>query len=267
MITWDAVDTRYFHHGVDRGVLYPNGLDPVAWNGVTGVDESGNGSSSTYYIDGVVYLSDMDATDFSGTLTAYDFPDDFGVCIGMPQIADGLIIDNQKPKRFNLSYRSLVGSGTGGDMFGYQIHLVYNCLASIGVKSRKTLNDSPSPLEFTFGITCTPVKLSGFRPSAHYIIDTRRLDPETIAYLEGILYGATEEARLPTPTELYELLSFGDNIVVTNYDDETFNVKGKRANVYMTDAYHFQVDNINAADNGDGTYTITDGGTTTVVDG
>ena len=268
MLTWDKTDERYFHTGIDRGVLYPSGLDPVVWNGITGVDDGGNGANEVSYLDGKIFLADSDATDFAAKLSAFNFPDEFMACIGMPQVADGLILDNQKPKRFSFSYRSLIGSGLTGDQFGYQIHLVYNAMASIGGTSRKTINNTPSPLEFTFDLVCTPVKLTGFRPTAHYIIDTRRLDPETIAELESILYGSadgTVVGRMPTPTELFEMLNFGPAIDVTYYTaDETINFKGMRSNVFMTGDDTYQINNVNAVDNGDGTYDISDGGDTTV---
>src|SRR5690349_1596478 len=115
MLTWDKTEERYFQTGIDRGVLYPTSGDPVVWNGITGVDDGGNGSHEVSYLDGKIFLADSDATDYSGKLTAFDFPDEFMVCIGMPQVVDGLILDNQKPKRFGLSYRSLIGSGLTGD--------------------------------------------------------------------------------------------------------------------------------------------------------
>lgn len=269
MLTWDKTDERYYHTGLDRGVLYPTTGDPVPWNGLTGVDDSGNGSSEVSYLDGKIFLADCDATDWSGKLNAFNFPDEFMVCIGMPQVADGLIVDNQKPKRFSMSYRTLVGSGTKGDMFGYQIHLIYNAFATINGTSRKTINNTPAPIEFAFDLVATPVKLAGYRPTAHYIIDTRRLDPETIASLESILYGSADgltPGRMPTPTELFEMLNFGPNIDVTYYTaDETINFAGQRSNVVLnSDGYTYQINNVNAVDNGDGTYDISDGGTTTV---
>lgn len=263
MITWDDPNERYFEHGVDHGVLYPSGADAVAWNGITGVTESGNGASTMYYIDGQVFLADVDPTDFSGSMTAYAYPHAFGPCIGLPEVAEGLVLDNQKPKRFGLSWRTLVGSGASGDLFGYQLHILYNAMASIGQKQRKTINNSPEPMELTMDLVATPVKLPGFRPTAHYIVDTRGLDPDTIAEIENILY---VEGRLPDPTELFEMLNFGDAIIVTNViADGTINIKGKRSNVYMTGTDTYQIDNVNATINPDGTYVISDGGDTDVI--
>jgi hypothetical protein len=257
MLQWDKLDERYYEHGVDRGVLYIPGKNPIPWNGITGVEEGSNGASSVLYRDGVIYLAEVDASDHTAQMTALFFPDEFGVCLGIPQATDGFFVDNQKPKRFGLSYRSLIGNGTKGDMFGYQIHLVYNAMASIGTRSRKTIGEGTEPVEFNFDLVCTPVKLPGYRPSAHYIIDTRNMSPSTIAELEDILYGDGETpGTLPDPVVLYDLMNFGDTIIVTDHGDGTFSIEGSHDNVYMTDAIRWQVDNINAIDHEDGTYTI-----------
>lgn len=258
-VVWGEPDDRYYQHGVDRGVLYPSTGNAVVWNGIIGVDESGDSSSSIYYIDGRIYLADCDPGNFKAVLTAYFWPNAFAECLGIPEVASGFYVDNQKPKRFDITYRSLIGSGTEGDMFGYQIHLVYNAMASLGTRSRKTINNSPAPMEFTFDLECTPVALPGYRPSAHYIIDTRNLDSETITQLETILYGGeSEEARLPDPTELYDMLNFGSAITFTDHGDGTWTAEGAYANVHMTGPGTWEILNVNGTDNGDGTYTLED---------
>lgn len=259
-IAWDATDERYYQTGVDRGVLYPSGKDAVPWNGVTGVDESSGGQSSVLYIDGMIYLADVDPGDFTGQLTAFFWPDAFDECAGIPEAIDGLYVDNQKPKRFSLSYRSLIGSGLEGDSFGYQIHLIYNAVATIGNRSRKTLTDTPTPMEFSFDLVATPVALPGYRPSAHYILDTRHMDAGTLEQLENILYGSeAEAARMPTPTELYDIMNFGTSITFSG-DGMTWTARGSYANVHYTDAgqNYWLISNVNGIDNGDGTFTLND---------
>lgn len=262
-ITWDALEERYYQTGVDRGVLYPDGKDPVPFNGLTGADELGSAKSSILYRDGKVYLADMDPGDYEGSLYAFMWPESFSECLGIPEATDGLYVDNQKPKRFSLSYRSLIGSGTEGDLFGYQIHLIYNAFASIGARNRKTVNNTPAPMEFTFGLVATPVQLPGYRPSAHYIIDTRHLDAATIQSLEEILYGdGVSEARMPTPTELFDLLNFGSSITFTTFVDPSLGLcwkaRGAYANVHMTSETTWEILNVNGTDHGDGTYTLVD---------
>lgn len=265
-ITWDAAAERYFQQGVDRGVLYIPTKSPVPWNGLIGVDESGGGSSEIVYRDGKVVLADIDASDFSATISALFYPDELSSCLGMPEVAENLYVDNQKPTRFNLSYRSLIGSGTAGDMFGYQIHLVYNCLASIGGFQRKTLSDQPTPMTFQFAIVCTPVKLAGYRPSAHYILDTRGMLQGQIDELEGILYGVGATAgRMPLPTELFDLMNFGLIMKVHDEGGNVVSIKG--ASQYFTDNLNgaYTITNMNAVDNGAGSWSISDGANTVIV--
>lgn len=239
----------------------------IAWNGITGFDEGvESGATTIMYRDGIIYLADVDASDFSGRLTTLFYPEEFGECVGIPRATDGLYVDNQKPQPFAFSYRTLVGSGARGDMFGYQIHLVYNCMATISTRSRKSIGGASTPVEFGFDIVCTPVKLAGYRPTAHYIIDTRDMSDSTVAQLEAILYGSpTQAPRMPTPQELYDMMNFGDAITVTVHTDGTFTVIASNDNLQAIDDNHFVMKNINGSDNGDGTYVISDGGTTDVI--
>lgn len=256
-INWDS--DRTYYNGLDRGVLYPDGGDGVAWNGLRSFDEGGSGSSTIYYRDGVVFYADADASDFVGKLTTIYFPDEFATCIGMPEVTDGLIVDNQKPTRFSFCYRTLVGSGERGDMFGYQLHLVYNAFATIAPRSRKSLGADPEITEFTFDLVCTPVKLAGWRPSAHYVLDTRSIGASTLATLEGILYGTLEDAaRMPTPSEMYDLMNFGDTITFVDHGDGTWTASGSEANVHMISPDNWEILNVNGVDHGDGTFTLSD---------
>lgn len=257
MLIWDPPNERYYEHGLDRGVLYIPELDPITWNGLTGFEEGSSGQTSLLYRDGVVYLADADASDFSGKMSAMFFPSEFGRCIGIPEVTDGFFVDNQKPKRFGLSYRSLIGSGGLDDMFRYQIHLVYNCMASVGPRSRQTIGKDTSPVNFDFDIVATPVKLPGYRPTAHYIIDTRNMSPATVTELENILYGdGVTPGELPSPQVLFDLMNFGDTIQIIDHGNGYWSAIGSHDNVHMTDSVHFQINNVPAVDLGDGEYDV-----------
>jgi hypothetical protein len=265
VLTWDPPNERYFHQGLDRGAIYIGDNPPVAWNGLTEVVEGGSSNSEIIYRDGKIILADMDASDFQASVNAVFFPDELSTCLGIPEATDQLYVDNQKPKRFNLSYRTLVGNGANGNLFGYQIHLVYNCLASIGSRSRRTLSDSPEMMPFTFDLVCTPVKLPGFRPSAHYIIDTRGMQAGQLKELEDLLYGkGPTPGRFPTISELFELMNFGVIMRVYDNGDGTYKITG--AAQYFTDNGNgsYTVTNINAVLDGD-EYAISDGDNTVIV--
>lgn len=286
MLEWGKPDERYYHHGIDRGVLYTSiksggtgiaqsieeplsdansGALAVPWNGITGFDEAGNGSSAIYYIDGRVYLADVDATDFNGKLTAYAWPDALSECLGIPAATPGFYVDNQKPKPFHFSYRTLVGSGAAGDKFGHQIHLVYNAMASISGRARRTVNNRTDPIDFGFDLVCTPVALPGYRPSAHYIIDSRYLSASRLAELETIIYGSeTSVARMPTPLELFDLLAFGDAITFVKWTHPVlgscWTATGSSSNLKKPTPDTFEILNVNGSwiDEAQGFYQLQD---------
>lgn len=264
MLEWDKIDQRYYHHGLDRGVLYLAGRDPVVWNGLTSCNEGGEGgTSSVLYRDGQIYLSKVAPSDFSARVTALWFPDEFGEALGLPQVTDGLILDNQRPKQFDLSYRTMIGKGGQGDPFGHQIHLVYKAMASISARQRKTSGPSSEPAEMEFSLVCTPVRLPGYRPTAHVIIDTRFMAASAVTELEDILYGTGDiPGRMPLPTELFDLLNFGSSITFTKWTHpklgECWTAEGAAANVFMETATTFRIKNVLGTDHGDGTYTLED---------
>ena len=255
IVKWDDPDKRLYQTGCDRGAIYFDDGSAVAWNGLTGVDETGTGTSSVLYRDGNIFYSDIDPSDFTATVKAFFWPDEFGKCLGIPEITDGLYVDNQKPRKFNFTYRNLIGSGGKGDRFGHQIHLVYNALANIGTRSRKTRTNQVTLDEFTFDIIATPVKMPGLRPSAHYIIDTRTMDKPTVKALEEILYS---EGRLPEPQELYDLMNFGDAITFIDHGDGTWTARGSSENLIDRGDGTWTIKNVNGTDNGDGTFTLED---------
>lgn len=245
---------------------YPNPGKGVPWNGLSSFDEGSAGETTLYYRDGRIYLADVDPSDFQGKMTALYWPDEFAECLGIPKVVDGLYADNQKAKRFDMTYRTLCGSGMTGDLFGYQIHLLYNCMASYGSRNRKSKGSSTELTEFSFDIVCTPVKLTGLRPTAHYIIDTRGLGQSTVKAIEDILYGtASVGGRMPSASELYDLLNFGSSIKVHEDANGDVTFTGGAGNVFYNDAETATIKGVNAVTAGDGTITISQGGNTTIV--
>lgn len=214
-IVWDQTGERFYETGTDRGVLYPavNGAYPkgVAWNGLTGVDENPSGAEeSKFFADNIKYLGLRSAEDFGATVTAYTYPDEFAACDGSATPTPGLYIGQQTRKPFGMSYRTKVGNDVAGDDLGYKINLVYGATASPSQRSYKTVNDSPEPIEFSWELATTPVavEIEGLKPAAHLTIDSRTTPAEKLKALENILYGTeSEDARLPLPKEVYELLS------------------------------------------------------------
>jgi hypothetical protein len=208
-LVWDQVGEKTYETGVQKGVLYPmqaGGLYTVgvAWNGLTAVSESPSGAeASPIYADDIKYLSLMSAEEFGATIEAYTYPDAFGICDGSAEPKPGVTIGQQSRKTFGFCYRTTIGNDTQGTDYGYKTHLVYGALAAPSEKSYATINDSPEAITFSWGITTTPVAVTGFKPTASLVIDSTKVDPAKLAALELILFGNTGvNARLPLPDEI-----------------------------------------------------------------
>ena len=207
VLVWGNIGERYYETGVDRGVLFPTTGDGVPWNGLVSVSEAPSGGEPRlYYFDGFKYLNLATAEEFAATIEAFSAPDEFDKCDGTASIHNGLFITQQKRESFGLSYRTRIGNDVDGTDHGYKIHLVYNALASPSSRANSTLNDSPSPITFSWGITTAPPPITGFKPSAHFVIDSRKTPRAVLGLIEGVLYGnSVANSRLPEVSELMEL--------------------------------------------------------------
>lgn len=206
-LTWGNSGERFYELGVDRGVLYVEGLDGVVWNGLISVSESPDGGEAKpYYIDGYKYLNVSAAEEFEATIEAYSSPEEFDRCDGLDSIHNGLFISQQPRESFGFSYRTKVGNDVDGMEHGYKIHLVYNALASPPERSNESLSDDISPIIFSWDITTLPPYTSDYTPSAHFIIDSRKTPLELLTEIEAMLYGTDNTSPyLPSAYELTNL--------------------------------------------------------------
>lgn len=208
-LSWSATGERFYETGVDRGVLYVGTNPGVAWTGLTSVSESPSGGEpKAYYIDGIKYLNLSSAEEFEATINAFNSPSEFGPCDGTVSIQNGLFVTQQPRKPFGLSYRTKVGNDIDGSDHAYKIHLVYNALAAPSERSNNTVGDSTEPNSLSWSITTLPPLVTGFKPTAHFLIDSRLTSQEVLIEVEDILYGSDANSpRLPSAQELIDLFT------------------------------------------------------------
>ena len=215
-LVWDKTGDRLYETGVKNGVLYiPTAgvySKGVAWNGLTAVTESPSGAEATaLYADDTKYLSLMSTEEFGATIEAYTYPDEFAACDGSAELADGVMIGQQKRSTFGLCYKTTIGNDTDGNDHGYKLHIIYGALAAPSEKAYASINDSPDAVTFSWEITTTPVNVTGAKPTASLVIDSTKADPSKLAALEDILYGKDgepgNEPRLPLPDEIKTLMT------------------------------------------------------------
>lgn len=212
-LVWDQIGEKIYETGAKNAVLYPidnnntysNG---VAWNGLLGFDENPSGAEPTkLWADNINYVTMYSAEEYGGTIRAYTYPDEFEPCDGSAVAADGLTIGQQNRQAFGFCYRTEIGNDTMGEEYGYKLHLVYGCKASPSSKTHDTINDSPSAVEFSWEITCTPVNVTGFKPTCVMEVDSTKATEANLKNLEDALYGSLSgNARLPLPDEVITIL-------------------------------------------------------------
>ena len=212
-LNWDVQGERYYETGVSKGVLYPfkegKYSKGVAWNGLTAVTESPSGAEPTpLYADNIKYLNLLSNEEFAATVEAYTYPDEFAECDGSAEIAVGVSAGQQNRIPFGMSYVTKIGNDTDGQDHGYKIHLIYGALAAPTQKSYATVNDNPEAITFSWELSTTPVEVPNLKPTACITIDSTKVEAAKLKKIEDKLYGTeSEEATLPTPTELAALIA------------------------------------------------------------
>lgn len=204
-LVFDALTDRRYETGLDRGVLYPFDGDAVPWNGLTEVTENRTREVKSYYLDGVKYLDHYVPGAYSGKLRAFTYPDELEPLMGSLEFAPGVVAYDQRAGMFSMSYRTLVGDGLVGQDAGYKIHLLYNLIATPSDTTIATLASTPAPVVFEWNLYGVPATMWGIRPTSHISLDSRRMDPETLADIEDLLYGTG--ATDPSIPDLVDLLA------------------------------------------------------------
>ena len=245
-LVWGTPGERYFEAGVDRGVLYVEGKEGVAWTGLISVDESpSGGESQPYYIDGVKYANRAAGEEFEASLEAYTYPEEFAACDGSAQFyqAQGLYATQQQRKPFSLTYRTLVGNDTDKTDHAYKIHIIYNARANPTQKTYQSVGDDAEPTTFSWDISTSPILMPGLSRSAHIVIDTRTAWPWVVSALESILYGEEDSSpRIPDPQEILDL--FVENALLKVNVDETtgiVTIEGPDEAIQMVNATEYRI--------------------------
>lgn len=227
-LTWTQVGERYFETGIDRGVLFVDGNPGVPWVGLVNFNQKqSGGESSPKYLDGIKISNRSSPEEFEGTVEAYTYPVEFERCDGTYRAENGLRVTQQRRKPFNMVYRSKVGNDVAGLDKGYKLHIMYNLTAEPSDRGYHSLVEQAEPLTFSWNITSRAVPVEGFRPSAHFIVDSRDIPAELLTQLEDLLYGTEEtDPSIPTPGELLFMFD--------SYLDEVYDAGTPYTPVFVT---------------------------------
>lgn len=200
-LVWgDEVHPRY-ESGINNAVLYPSSGPGVVWNGIINIEESFvGGELSSYHFDGIKYLDSVAPKNFQATISAFSAPEEFAPCVGNKSVIPGLILTKQPRERFGLSYKTYYGND-----LGYKLHLVYNATASPTGRSYASTTQEAKATPLSWKIDAVPPASTSYRPSAHFILDSTKINAESLTALETLLYGSdTLSPRLPLIDEWLE---------------------------------------------------------------
>lgn len=208
-LVWDEPGSKIYETGVDRGVLFPRSGPGVPWVGLVAVNEEASGGDITpLYFDGVKYMDIQAATDFEATIEAYSAPSEFGECDGTKQISPGLFVTQQPRKTFGFSYRTLIGNDLESIDYGYKLHIVYNATAAPANRNYATIKENFDAPTKSWKVSTVPPPASLYKPTAHFVIDSTKVDPYMLQDLESYLYGRDDrDANLLTQDEVVAVLA------------------------------------------------------------
>lgn len=259
-LVWDDIGEKVYETGLDQGVLYlPSGVG-VPWNGLTELIEQFNKSVVPIYYDGMKVNDFVVLGDFSASMKAVTYPEEFVEIEGLAPIKDGVFYADQYPQTFGLCYRTKIGNDIESDTLGYKLHIIYNVTAIPKDKPFTSMGASPSIIEFEWQITAIPEEVPGFLPTAHIVLDSTKIDPWLLEEIEDILYGSTSaEAALVPMSDLVEHISGWFRVQIIDNGDRTWTAISIRDGFIFEDLDRlFTIINVNAVYLNDTTYLLSD---------
>lgn len=261
-LIWDNPEDRIYESGLDKGVLYLPDGSAVPWNGLTSIIEHFDKETSPIYYDGTKVHDLVVLGDFSATMTAVTYPDEFVELEGIGEFRSGMFVGDQVPLMFGLSYRNKIGDGASGSDVGYKIHVLFNVTAIPSDKTYASISDQPSLVEFEWTINAIPEEVPGFRPTAHLVFDSREFDPLLLEDLEEMLYGSSSaEAALISMPDLMTFIDTWYRVrIIDNEDGSWTAIADRDGFIFFTDGAltEFMIVGVNAIYLDDVTFEISD---------
>lgn len=202
-LVWDSSYAGTYEIGVDKGVISSvlGGIAP--WNGLISVEEQeGDSKIVRAQYEGLTHVNLHLGGFYRGNITAYAFPDAFNTINGFIAAVPGFTLTKQKKEIFNFSYRTKIGE------LGYKIHFVHNVIASQVKAGASSKKDAPTPNLFKWRIEAMPPSSTTYKPTAHIVVDSTKVDSANLVLLENMLYGTVGTSPIfPTQQEIIDLFS------------------------------------------------------------
>ena len=215
-LTWDGTGEKRYQTGVSKVALFVQKADGtyedgVAWNGVTAINESPDGGEANdFYADNIKYASIRSVENCKGSISAFNYPDEFAACDGRLDAEAGLTVGQQKRMPFGLVYRTELGTDANPQA-GYILHFVWNATVSPSEQAHDTINENPELQEMDWDWECLPGPVTiNNKPGVCSTMEANstKLSQAKMTAIVNKVYGSTSaNASLPTPDELIALVA------------------------------------------------------------
>lgn len=179
ILEWHENTTGRYISGVSHGVFFGDDGVPIPWNGLISVTEKFQTNEPTpiYNSLGGKYYQYGNVAEKRHSIVCYTYPEEMDEYLGT-EYADhlGFVVDEKPPRIFDMAYRS--------DCDGYyQLHILFNQIATFGDKTHGTNTATPGISNITMNLQGAPNEAFG---TSHVILDSR--NPMT-ASVERVLFG------------------------------------------------------------------------------
>jgi hypothetical protein len=189
-------------------MIYVTNSVAAVWSGLLSITENPvGGDAAPIYYEGRKVRNPHANEVYQGTVEALYPPAEFAPCAGKLQLSPGLYAANQPKAWFNFSYRTMIGNDLSGAA-NYKLHLVYNCTVQSVDFTYTTINAAMAATPHSWNIFTVPLAPTGYRPTAHFVLDSRYVSAFSLARLESMLYGDdNSDPHMPTLNEVISVLT------------------------------------------------------------
>lgn len=242
-IEWGSPGSKTFQFGVDQGVIYMNDGRYAPWNGLVSVTEKSGRSSEPVYFDGHKVHDFISSDSYAATIKAITFPDEILEVEGYGRILDGIWVGEQRPTTFCMTYRTQIANDIEPDQFAYRIHILYNVSLVASDKVYNTVGALASPMTFEWSATTVPEESDWTGPGAHIFIDSHKVTPAVLEWIELKLYGGeTANPAFPTYSDLLDYIYSYYTVEIVDNNDGTWTANTELPGIIvMTSATQFQI--------------------------
>lgn len=238
-LLWSNESTKILEFGISRCVVYPAHFQSYIWAGLTSVDETPEGDSESYYLNGEKRFDSITSENFLAKIEAFTYPD---------------ILDNEKAILLGFTYRTELSNGK------YRLHLVYNPKFIISDHQYSSIDDAIEPTSFIWDLVTKPVNIYGYAPTSHLFLESNRDYSSGIKMVEDILYGTdVSDPYWPDANIILDIINNSgqnDTLLIIDHGNGMWSAVGPDNMVRFIDDTTFEIDSPTVEFINDQTYRV-----------